>query len=126
VSIRWRGGNWTAGNWDANNWLGPNEPPPPGSISGSTSITITLSGTLTAAPGAGFMSGSTSITITATGRLTATGTPQRVEQTPFAGMATAHPRRHEERYDTPARIIGMLVMLSIPMIEAIEDEEYSQ
>lgn len=72
MSIRWRGGNWTAGNWDANYWLGPNTPPPPGSISGTTTITFTTTGTLSAIAD-GFVSGSTTFGITGTGTLSAIG-----------------------------------------------------
>lgn len=93
MSIRWRGGNWTAGNWDANNWLGPNVPPPPGSMSGSVTITISTSGALSAA-NSGFISGSTSLSLAARGALSNGGVVVTPVQTPFGGP---------NRYDLEAK-----------------------
>lgn len=132
MSTRWRGGNWTAGNWDANNWLGPNQPPPPGSISGSATITITLSGTLTSGA-SGFISGSASFSIAATGTLTATGVQPPVELPAgagsggFAGVSWADQvaARRAKQQAQDAQDMEAVIMAVISIIDTVDDERWA-
>lgn len=120
----WSGNNWTAGHCDGNNWLGPN-----GESTGPTyadmGAVITASGAVvaqargTARLGA-LAEGAGAIVLAALETNAVVDDPV-FEQTAFA----ANIRRRQERYDTAARVLGMLVLLTIPMIEAIEEDEWA-
>jgi len=96
MSTKWRGGHWTAGDWDANNWLGPNQPPPAGSISGSASITFSATGTLEAG-NTGFISGSATLSLTASGTLTAEGIAPPIAQVAGGGGFVSVRRKRREQ-----------------------------